>query len=48
MPWPSSAKLGHRGEPGDGGWLGAGPWPGSAEVSAEPVPKGRATLLTRG
>ena len=48
MPWPSSTELGHRGEPGDGGWLGAGVLPASAELSAEPVPRGRATRPNRG
>jgi len=48
MPWPSSTELGHRGEPGDGGSLGAGPLPASAELSAEPVPRGRATRPNRG
>ena len=48
MPWPSSTELGHRGEPGDGGWLGAGPLPVGAELSAEPVPTGSATLPNSG
>ena len=48
MPWPSSAKLGHRGEPGDGGWLGAGQPAAGSELGAELASKGRRALPARG
>jgi hypothetical protein len=48
MPWPSSTELGHHGEPGDGGSLGAGPLPASAELSAELLPRGGAIRPNRG